>query len=273
MERTYKYAVLTAIPDPRRGERVNVGLAVFRPDRIDVRFEQAAYKMRALTGDNWADRFGDASETLAAMHSQADTPEQLLALIRQVEPLLQASDLGWLKANSDEQYEARISEILRDLVAVPRRARRERKSRINTEITAEFRRANALATSDGDVSEGKIARNFTIDEREGLTADFALKNGKLHIANTLDLRKQTADINEAALKSIILDKAKKKYSDGAKTIGVYAIDPSLKEHFKPHIALFHDYADVVYDWQNLPDKKKFTRLLYDAMSSDRVRFI
>jgi hypothetical protein len=51
MARSYKYAVLTAVPNPRRGERVNVGIIVFRPDGFDVRFKQAEYKLRALTGE------------------------------------------------------------------------------------------------------------------------------------------------------------------------------------------------------------------------------
>ena len=53
MAHTYEYAVLTAVPNPRRGERVNVGIIVFRDDRIDVRFKEAVYKLRALTGENW----------------------------------------------------------------------------------------------------------------------------------------------------------------------------------------------------------------------------
>ena len=34
MAHIFKYAVLMAIPDPARGERVNVGLVIFREDRM-----------------------------------------------------------------------------------------------------------------------------------------------------------------------------------------------------------------------------------------------
>jgi hypothetical protein len=49
MAHTYQYSILTAIPDARRGERVNVGIVVFREGKADVRFVQAAFKLKALT--------------------------------------------------------------------------------------------------------------------------------------------------------------------------------------------------------------------------------
>ncbi|TMK03458.1 MAG: DUF3037 domain-containing protein [Alphaproteobacteria bacterium] len=48
MAHIYKYTILTAIPDPRRGERVNVGIIVFKDDGLDVRFRQASGKSARL---------------------------------------------------------------------------------------------------------------------------------------------------------------------------------------------------------------------------------
>ena len=37
MARTYKFAVLRATPDPRKGEVINVGIVVFHPETTDIR--------------------------------------------------------------------------------------------------------------------------------------------------------------------------------------------------------------------------------------------
>ncbi len=47
-----KYAILMVVPDSRRGERVNVGLVVFLPDRVDVRCS-ASKKIGAIATGNW----------------------------------------------------------------------------------------------------------------------------------------------------------------------------------------------------------------------------
>src|SRR3546814_4918881 len=51
MAHIYKYTILQAVPDPRRGECVNVGVAVFLPDRVDVRFSDLAKVKAIARGD------------------------------------------------------------------------------------------------------------------------------------------------------------------------------------------------------------------------------
>jgi hypothetical protein len=269
MARTYKYVVLTAIPEPRRGERINVGIAVFRDDRIDVRFRQAAYKLRAITGQNWDSRVESAQARLESLFAGNKEPAVVLSEFEMVEPLLKPSKPGFLNLNTEEEYEERVEQIIRSLVALSAKERVEAKSRINTEIAKEFSRVNVLARGDESIDDHKIVRNFVIDESEGLQADFALKNGKLHVASTLDLRKQNAGLGESALKSIVLDKAVKKHGkDQVVTIGVYAVDPDMRESFKSHIDLLGDYAQELYDWQDPDGRLRFQHALYDAMGRE-----
>lgn len=267
MARTYEYAILTAVPNPRRGERVNVGIVVFRPDRIDVRFKQATYKLRAITGENWDTRIENATSCFEGLYDNTVPPSEVLAQMGILEPLLKPSQLGWLSVTSDDEYEIRVDEILKSLVALPRKERAESKSRINTEMAREFKQLHMLASRNETLEDKKIVRDFVVDPKEGLVADFALKNGKLHIASTLDLRKHSASLGDAALKSIVLDKAEKKYGTefSIKRIGVYAVDKDMLDNFKGHIDLLGDYADELYDWQDQNNRKKFQRSLSDAI--------
>lgn len=264
MAATYDYAVLTAVPDPRRGERVNVGIVVFRNDRIDVRFESVSYKLRALTGNNLEGRVATAAARFQSMFAEGQTPAVALRRIAGVEPLLKPSELGHFSAVSDADYEERIADILKSLVAVPKREKGETKSRVNTEMAADFRKANILASAEEGLVHGKVLRNYTVDDSEGLVADFALKNGKLHVTSTLDLRKASAGISEAALKSIILDRAKKK-SKKTKTIGVYAVDADMKDAFRQQLNLLDEYSDVMFDWLDRESRRKLGHLFEDAI--------
>jgi hypothetical protein len=266
MARSYKYAVLTAIPNPRRGERVNVGIIVFRPEGFDIRFKQAEYKLRALTGDNWKERIEGAGAKLKLLFDPNEDAAKTLIRISRIDPLFQPSGLGFLKPGTEDEYHDLVEQILRSLVTVePKREKTESKTRINTEIVRVLRKADALAKNNETIEDHKIVRGFSIDPDENLVADFALKNGKLMIAATLDLRKQAADLRDAALKSITLDKATKKYKEGVRTVGVYAVDPDMKDNFRSHIAMLGDYAHELYDWTDLEGSKKFKKSIFDAL--------
>ncbi|GIK49433.1 MAG: hypothetical protein BroJett013_21300 [Alphaproteobacteria bacterium] len=264
MAATFDYAVLTAVPDPRRGERVNIGVVVFRADRIDVRLESVAYKLRALTGNNLESRLESAQARYRSLFVEGQEPAVALRRIAGVEPLLKPSELGRFVASNELEYEARIADILKSLVTVPKRERGETRSRINTEMAWDFRKANILAETTEGVVHGKVVRNYTVDDSEGLVADFALKNGKLHVTSTLDLRKASAGISQAALKSIILDRAKKK-NKKTKTIGVYAVDPDMKDMFRQQLNLLAEYSDEMFDWTDRNSRRKLGHLFEDAI--------
>ncbi|MEQ8585314.1 MAG: DUF3037 domain-containing protein [Thalassobaculaceae bacterium] len=266
MARSFDYVILMAIPNPRRGERVNVGVAVFLDDRVDIRLPQASFKIRALTGKNWDDRIESAEAALQESFRPGAPTAEILASFHMVEQLLVPSKVGYLVANSAEQYEERVDQILQSLVALPKKERFTQKSRINTEIAAEFRRVKILARGNETIEDHKVVRNFVIDSKEGLAADFALRNGKVHVASTLDLRKQTAGLGEAALKSIVLDKAQKKFSDIALTIGVYAIDQNMRDEFRAHIELLGDYSNELYDWTDSTSRSRLQKRVYDALT-------
>jgi hypothetical protein len=266
MAHSYEYAVLTAVPNPRRGERVNVGIIVFRPDGFDVRFKQAEYKLRALTGDSWKARIESAEMSLKSLFDPNQSASDALEKIKIVDPLFQPSGLGFLKPASEDEYNILVEQILASLVALPpKREKAETKTRINTEIASAFRKVNILAKKDETIEDNKVVPNFVIDSDEGLIAPFALKNGKLIVTSTLDLRKSSTGLAESALSSIILDKAKRRYNDDVKTLGVYAVDRGMKENFGSLLNLLNDYADDLFDWSDIDGNRRFRRTVYDAL--------
>jgi hypothetical protein len=265
MANTYKYTILTAVPDARRGERVNVGIVVFRDDYLDVRFRQASSKLKALTGATWESRIQALQERIKMFFERGTPAETIFNKIQNLDPIISSVGLGSMNTIGPEDYDQAIEEILSMLVVPPRQKRAETQSRINTEIARVFRDAKVLAKPHASIMDRKIVRDLPVAPNEGLTADFALQNGMMHIASTLDLRKQNASIAEAALKSIVLDKSGDVWGKSIRKIGVYAVLPDMKQQFKHHIELLTDYADETYNWIEPDDHRKFLRTMYDAL--------
>lgn len=262
MANIYKYAVLKAVPDPRKGERVNIGLIVFLPDRLDVRFSDVG-KLRALTGKAWDDYMQSTKKMLFQLHERLKEPDKIASAFGEFERVLKFSDFASMRVRDEQDYEKRVREIIQTLVAKPKPARKTSTTRINTEIAGQFRNASVLAEPEQKIEDRKIVRDFYVAPEEDLKADFAFKNGRYFFTATLDLRKQNVHINEAAFKAIVLDKAKV-FKEGATAIGVYAAQRDDRAH-KAHIELLSDYAHRTFNWLDDDDRRQYTRGVFDAL--------
>jgi hypothetical protein len=257
MAHTFKYAVLMAIPDARRGERVNVGLIVFLNDHIDVRFSELS-KIRALAGGYWDDYATDVKRRLIERFASSKEAEAVISRSPELDPVFHASDLSWLSIDAPEEYENRIKEILAALVNKPKAPTKPQSRRINTEIARQLSQYKILARPDDPIDSHKVHRDFVVSREEDLVADFALKNGAMHITATLDFRRAHVRLDEAALKAIVLNKAASVFADGVRLLGVYAATPDMSQQFKPHLELLKDYAHDTYNWLDAEQRSTFT---------------
>ena len=266
MEHIYNYAILTAVPDARRGERVNVGLVVFLPERLDVRFSDLT-KLRAITGRDWTGYAEEAKERLSGIFVPNLKPHEFNRCVEDLEPVIKPTDTGWFSLDQTNGYEERVDEILRALVIRPRAKPTKSPSRINAEISKEFRRVKILAKPTDTIDDHKVVRDFLVPSDEGLYADFVLKNGAYHVTATLDLRRKNVHIKEAALKAIVLDRAKAVLASDTHRLGVYAATPET-DQFKPHIHVLRSYTDELYNWSDADDRQRYFHHIYRAINSE-----
>jgi hypothetical protein len=267
MERSYKYAVIRAEPDPIRGERVNVGLAVFGDRGVQIQSLDAS-KLSALTSISWTGALDAYERALKVAFDRSKTADAARSGVNGMFKSLNLSDLGTFIANDSIEYESEIQRITRELIARPR-ARRERSSTsIAAEVLRDFKAKNILAAADEGIESGRVVKNFSVDPVEGLTADFAIQNGHLNLAVTLDLRLQRPQLGQAALKAVTIDKAKKLRSDGeVQGYALYAAVSDRVPELREHIEMLGDYSDGVFNWLDSGQRSKFQRLFYDAYNS------
>jgi hypothetical protein len=264
MAPSYKFAILRAAPDPRRGERVNIGVVVFRAGALDIRFAELQ-KLRALTGRDWDGYVQSYRAHAGRVVGSYHQDDERLAALASFEKVISPTDFGWLEA-STEEYEVRINEILNSFVNRTVLERKIREPRINTEIAVEFRKHKILAKSSDDLLSHKVVRNVDFHRHKGLRADFVLKNGVYHVTATLDLRKTSVKIDEACLKAVVLDKAKEEFDGDKRLFGVYAAPLAETINFKDHIELLGDYADELFNWMDLSARSNYQRRMYDALT-------
>jgi Protein of unknown function (DUF3037) len=267
MAHIYEFAILTAVPDARRGERVNVGIIIFMPDRLDVRLSEVG-KLRALKEGRWEDHLTTVRTQLMREFSEGESAPQFLKRAAMVEDVISFSEVSWFSIDREEQFEERVNAILTSLVTRPRGEVKPRVTQINSEIASTFRAAKVLATpTDTIESDRKIFRNFTISQEEELRADFILKNGAFHVMVTLDLRRVAVNVGQAALKAITLDKSTETLRGSVRKIAIYAA-PSGAQQFRPHVGILTDYADRghIFNWLDPDQRGRYTRMVYDAIN-------
>jgi hypothetical protein len=265
MVRTFNYAVLQAVPDAMRGERVNIGLVVLREDGLDVQVNETR-KLQALTGISW-DSF---IETFSAVLREADDPslkgDERMSRLSIVQDQLRMSRQGWFEAQDEQAYVAATRELMKSLVLRPAPRRLKEDSAIVSEISAELRSAQVLATKEETLTSGKVVRNYHIEP--GLEADFAQLNSSLHVASVLDLRASRPQLAQAALKAVVLDRAGAvNIGQAVHKIGVYAVAPARRGEVRENIALLQQYADDVVNWEDRQDREGLKRIFFDAYNA------
>jgi hypothetical protein len=263
MAHTYNYSVLLASPDKRRGERVNIGLVVFRPDCLDIRISEIS-KLRAICGGEWTGFAEEVKRRMVANFAVGDGPQILIERLASFENIVSLSGLGWFVVDRPEQYEEHVQQIEDSLINRPRAESKPKTTRINTEIARQFKKVRLLARADEGVDSHKVHRDYIVSGHEQLRADFVAKNGIYHVTATLDLRRAAVDISQAALKAVVLHKSTAAFGDNVQRIGVYAAPDECA--FKSHIELLGDYSNSVYNWEVSDQRIAYLRRMYDALT-------
>lgn len=266
----HKFRVLRVTPNPIRGERLNVGLLVTNPEgKFEVRLHVMRDRLAALdpnlTAIQWEDWAKHAKESIDQL------PEELaLAWIeRGLSPVQADVHDGVFVASSAAEFEVQVQMLLERLVVKPSRQFRapRSKGKQSTQLQAQFKNwfksAQILGRTMEDISRRQIVQEYPVSLETDSFADFAFKNGALHILETLDLRgvdHLTPRLrNQAAFKSIVLDQASAVTTGGGQRIAVVAA--SDYGSVKPAIRLIERSADDLISMDSPNDVQRLVEHL------------
>ena len=266
MVNTYKYSIISITPNDLRGEMLNIGLIVRGGDSFDVHMSGAS-KLNAVFGGKWGeyvDRLRD--DILSFASSGGDVFSSLQLFYSNVHTSLG----GEFVASSGREKADILKELNKTFILKKNPKRSPRKIGINDEISSLLNHHKILGEKADDIFNHKVVRDYLISSEENLKADFAVKNGRLHVATTLDLRSGNVGIDRAALKAIVLDKAKTLVlsASDVRRVAVYASsDPKSHSY---NVNILKDYSNDTYNWADLDERQAFMSSFEQAAGVRRL---
>jgi len=260
----YNFAVARLAAHPNRDERLNIGLVVFDGERLDVHAAKNLEKVRVISAALDVDsvrasilRLSDLDRMIQAAEGKSSPAERLIVLAT-MSPF-EFSALGQFEAHSHASYKQAIAQILGRLVEPEPAPFRKvaRRSRLLSSLKAAFRTERVMARKGEDLSAHRVVAGWPL--AEGLSADFLLKNGAMHVIETVDaqsdeisVRKLVSDI---AVSALVLERARMTFGENQMTGRlVYSASAHNESLAKPSLlAAEHQGAQLV-NWASQDDR-------------------
>lgn len=255
-----RYGVLSHFPAFNRTEHVHIGIVVFRPDgQVRTHLAEDLRKLRAIDPQVKLAVVREWEKDLPSFIGRR-SPEESVDIVAQLGTWRLSRSFGAFTYFTEEEYLHRVANALRNLVSPPPRSSRERHelSRLHLDLKTAFGTKGWLGK---DISNHEIVERFPIGPMT--TAEFAVKNGRLHVLESLDLRTSnlSAKRNDARAKALTLDMARKATNNTAR----YSVLAGIESRILPDAkALMSDYCDRVFQWENASDMTELMTILGKA---------
>ena len=260
------YFVLRAVPDQVRGESLNVGIVAFLEKEVRVFVGTDHWRLRALHPNfgildisKWAQELESELQTLPSNEAR----RFFLSVVGG--PITIDEEPGQLITDTLTSLDDLIQALLKRLVSTPEKtfslpgiSAIAPRSKLNFQLKNWFRRSRIFSPKISDLNKGKVVAGYPVSADEDLFADFALKNGAVHIIETMDLRgvdRPTKSLKgEAGWKSVLLDQAGKVLSPDTKRVAVISADDYSA--FRPLIRMMERYADDLISMESATDRQR-----------------
>jgi hypothetical protein len=264
MARSYNFALLRIAAAPPRDERLNVGLVVFRDGSLDVRLLRSLGKLGALSLAFDNDSVRAAADSLKELDRQLFTGETAVEArvlrLKDFSPF-EFSPVAHFSANSPAVYEQQISFLLKSFVEpepMPKQARRGKGTRLAVALRSAFKSDRILAQKGEDLTAHRVVPNLEL--ATGLVADFVLKNGAMHVIETVDASDTSTAlkvVKDIALSALTIEQARISY--GEETIlGRLVYHASAEAEVLATSALLaaeHQRIELI-NWASADDQRK-----------------
>lgn len=269
---TFLFSLVRYQPDMHRQEVVNVGVVLFTPIGSHVSFASNQGKLLALDPNFRLNRLFDQAhrlqDALKGLH-QAGVPIEDQVRMFSAGGGVSLSPPGMINAQG-QPPEALIEELLHDLVSAPtkKRLREPQTSRLHTELRQVFKQARILGSKPGDIAKHLVVPNFPIDPEVGLFAEFALRNGQLHITETVDFRLSThaSKRQEAQAKTLLLIQALARV--GSDDLKRYVVVTGASAQVQASMNLLERHADDFIVRESEQDWRRYVDAMHKAATPE-----
>lgn len=267
------YNVVQIVPDPLRGEAMNVGIVIHDASGPRLRLRLLPSRLKALSPALGGLVPSECIESWHAALEGLQTPEQKWSWLRHaMAPLSVGSAEGIIYANDDDDLDSQIEAILERLVmpqkaARPGATKKVKRSDLHNQLTVWLRAQKLFSRNMADLAKNRVVASYPLNIEEEMFAEFALKNGSIHVMETLDLRGHahyTKGLrNETSHKAMVLDVAQDTLEESSKRIAVIAADDYAE--MKPAMSLINRKASHVLSIDSEHDRQWLADFISDAL--------
>lgn len=263
MNKYVNYNIIQIVPDPLRGERMNVGIVLHSSagPRLILRLLPSRLKVLdpSWGGHNVLDQVS-AWETAL---NRLESPELKWSWLKNaMAPLSVTSGEGTIYYETDDELESRIELILSRMVlplkySKPKSTKRSKRYDLHSQITQWLKQQNIFSKNMMDLAKHRVVSGFPLNVEEEMFAEFALKNGSIHVIETLDFRghhSYTKSLrNEASHKAMVLDVAVDTLERESQRLALISADDYSE--MKPAISLLNRKATGLLSMESSQDRQ------------------
>lgn len=264
---SYKYAIAQFRTDPARDERLNLALVVFKNDKIDVVLPKSLDKLRAVSAAVDLDLVRASLEELveldAFVQSQGFSSVSDRASQIQLISTISLSQVGELVVPSEQDLGKLSDRLLARLVEpeppLPRETKRKR-TKLLSDVKAAFKSERVLARKEDNIDSHRVVEGYKI--AEGLSADLLLKNGAMHVVQTVDAASDDSSTRKAihsiAMSALVFEYARISYGDdGTKPNLIYKASPLMESFIAPSLEAAQHQGARLINWESRDDRTRF----------------
>lgn len=261
------YSVLRYSPYHNRSEHLNVGIMVLLPDgKVRAHIAHNLRKVKAFDPAANLEQIREIEKGLPDfVETQKWNDENLFSALQGLGTVTPYPKPSMFVFDSESEYEEIVASALSTLVEPRRKGKtlRDPLSRLFLDVKSVFTQFSWLGRTSNEINNHLIVPRFPVSVEEGVTAEFALRNGKLHIIETVDFRPGNlhAKRQEAMSKALVFDVAAQ-IEKGTVMSYVITAGASLPEA-KPVVNLLNRYSEHMIAWESREEINGFL----DAMES------
>ena len=257
------FTLLQIVPDRLRGEVLNVGIVLHTETGPDLRLRMLPSRLKALAPSYSRVNLEEWRQAWLASLQRFESASQRWSWLKEAMAPLHLSETGGtILAESQDDLEAQVEGLLERLVMPPRTTAaaarpRVRRSGLHSQLTTWLRAQHLYSSKIQDLSKNRVVSGYPLSVSEELFAEFALKNGAIHVIETLDLRGHSSYTkplrNEASHKALVLDLAQDELQDTSQRIAVIAADDYST--MKPAVSMLNRKASTVVSMDSANDRQ------------------
>ena len=245
-----QYSLLLLNPSIERLDTVVFG-AMFRTNVWDVRVTTSVSKIMAV---NPAYPESKLLQTVALVKELAANKSTLQDVRVGFEGgrwgVFVDKFVGSFTHASDAEYQSQVAAVLAESVNPPLFAQSHpipvsrRRNVVRRNLREHFKARGLWSKHDSDIDQHKIVEHYPISPESGVIAEFALRNGVMHITETVDFEVQSLQGKRllAQAKTLVLSESARVF--GASTKRYVVVAGSTREDARQSMNLLRDHAEV-----------------------------